>query len=845
MNTLYSRLFVTLILFLVCNGVFGQIPVGGTQLNASTGTTWQKIGVGTLTQVSVSGQPFATALRLTVGANVNNTWDSQIKFPAVAGIEANDIVLVAFYARTISAAVETGEGGLNVIIEHNVTYAKDLSHKVNIGQEWKQYFAPVKCVSNWPTAQISYLFHTGFPSQTIEIADVRFINYKQTRTLEEMPVTEITYGGQDEDADWRSPAAERIDQIRKGIADIYVYDESGQVLENAEVSIEMVRHQFGFGSAIPASRFLTNTTFRNKVYELFNEVVFENDLKWPNFNPNSTLNLRRSLDSLDKHNIAVRGHTIMWPAWRWLPTSLRTFENDLVALRLQIDKHIDEVTQFAKGRLIDWDVINEPYSEKDIMAILGNEVMADWFKRTRQNDRGVKRYLNDYGILSGGGINKVKQDSYYNLVKYIDDLGGGVDGIGLQGHFGGDLTSIPKIYSILDRFAELGKDIKITEHDINITQRKVQADFTRDFMTIVFSHPAVKSLLFWGFWESSHWMPNAAMYNTDWSIRPHGEMYIDMVFNQWWTKLTHGMTDDQGRVSLEGFLGTYSYTVKSGDTERTGTFTLDHSKQSELPNEIIISLDKAIPVQVSITTAIPPVLCEGEHITLNAPSGEGLAYTWYRDSVLLEETSDKLETGVAGSYIVNVSKGAVELTSPPFEVTVNPFPEAKITVDGDLSFCPGGKVTFHANTSKELTYTWKRGDAIIHGSVPSINANTAGSYTLTTNAKGCSTTSEPVQVQVYAQNDPACTTGINDPADLFRVYPNPFQGSFTLETSSLHGGMIHAELFNVAGALVYSAEINPTALKTIIPVSTPGFYLLKVSDADGTRTVKLVGGVAR
>jgi GH35 family endo-1,4-beta-xylanase len=96
------------------------------------------------------------------------------------------------------------------------------------------------------------------------------------------------------------------------------------------------------------------------------------------------------------------------------------------------------------------------------MDILGKDIMADWFKRVRNNDRTVKLYLNDYSILSGGGSDTKKQDSYYNLVKYIDEKGGDVEGIGMQGHFGSELTSIPKVYTILDRFAELGKEIKIT-----------------------------------------------------------------------------------------------------------------------------------------------------------------------------------------------------------------------------------------------------------------------------------------------------------------------------------------------------------------------------------------------
>jgi endo-1,4-beta-xylanase len=842
MKPLYIKSLILLSVIITTTTALAQIPEGGLQLNATTGNTYQKIGVGTLTTVTVSDQTFTTALRLTVGANINNAWDSQIKFTPVAGIETGDVILVAFWARTIEAQIETGEGGLNVVIEHNTTYAKELYHKVNISTEWKQYFTPVKVNSTWTTSQVTYSFHTGFPNQTIEFADVRFLNYKQTLTFEDMPQTLITYAGQAPDAPWRAPAQERINQIRKGIADIIVYDENGQVVEDAEVTIEMIRHQFGFGSAIPAARFLSNETFRQKVYELFNEVVFENDLKWPGFNTTSKSNVSKSLDSLDKHNIAVRGHNIIWPAWRWLPTSLRTYEKDPVGLRAEIDKHIEEKATFTRGRLNDWDVINEPYTEKDLMNILGNEIMAEWFKQVRNIDRGVKLYLNDYGILSGGGINKAKQDYYFNLIKYIEDLGGEVDGIGFQGHFGGDLTPVSKLYEIVDRFAAYGKDIKITEHDINITQRDVQAEYTRDFMTMMFSHEAVKSVMFWGFWESSHWMPQAALYNADWSIRPHGQMYKDLVFDQWWTKQEDAVTDGEGKASLEGFLGTYRYTLKSGATERTGTFTLDHSIKSGLGNTIILSLESELPAQITLTSDKPGILCEGETLTLSATASSALQYKWYHNDELMDVQTASVVTGKAGTYRVVAYVGDIEFTAPAFEVKVNPLPASVIEVTGELAFCPGGKVKLSvANPSVDHYYTWHKETTKIDGSVKTIDVNQSGSYTLTANSSGCIAKSEPVNVTVYGAADPNCTTGIDRMNEMFRVYPNPFKGSFVLESEGMFSGPMKIELFNAAGMPVYNTTLLPSQSKITIPVGAPGVYNLKVSGTDGVKTFKIIG----
>lgn len=840
MKLLNLKLLTASLLIFAHLVAFAQIPDGGQSLINEAGSNYVKAGSkGTLTSsIPITGQSFTTGFRYTTVADISNTWDGQVKFSGIAGIAANDVVLVSFYARTLSSIQESGDGALVVCIEDNKTYAKEIYLKIAIGHEWKQYFAPLVCKSTLASSAVSYSFHTGFASQSIEVAEVKFLNYKNTLTVNELPVTEISYYGREAGAEWRAPAAERIEQIRKGVVEMIVYDEQGEVMENANVSIEMARHQFGFGTAVDANRFMSNTVYRKKVLELFNEVVLENDLKWNAFKP-SSLNLKRTLDTLNRYKIPVRGHNVIWPSFKYNSTALKTLSADPVAFRNEIDRHIDEVTQFAKGRVIDWDVLNEPYSEKEFQTILGDEAMADWFKRVRQNDRNVKLYINDYSILSAGGMDINHQNGYFDIIKYIDSKGARIEGIGLQGHFGSDLTPITKVYSILDRFASLGKEIKITEHDINVTQRAVQADYTRDFMTIVFSHPSVKSFLVWGFWAGQHWLPEGAYFASDWTIRPHGEAWEDLVFNQWWTKKTDKTTDAEGKVEFEGFLGTYQYTLTSADKVRTGTFNITNSRKSSLSNKVMLSLDTAIPDNIGITTTQPTCLCEGEEITLNAPAGTGLTYQWFRGSDLLAEQTASMVASQPGTYSVKVSKGAVETTSAPLEITVTQIPTAEITTTGELSFCPGEKVTLQANTSIELTYSWMKGPTKIQGSVTSLDISESGSYRLVTNVYGCSASSEPVAVNVFSASDPACTTGLEDNPVGWKVYPNPFNDHFIVETTSENSAPLLAELFDAKGNIVFKQLLDKASTRIHIPVNTAGFYTLRISNKDQIKNFKL------
>lgn len=833
-----------LIFFFILNCGFlsAQIPAGGISLIKETLPNYQKLGNITVTTISISDQTFTSGFRLTSTANVNNTWDSQIQFTKVAGIENNDVILISFYARTIASLQESGDGAIIACIEENKDpYGKQIYQKVAIGHDWKQYFVPLKSKATLPMTGVSYSFHTGFASQTIEVADVKFLNYKNTITLEALPVTEITYYGRENDAPWRAVAAERINQIRKGNVDIVVYDEQGAIVKDAKVSIEMVKHKFGFGSAVASGKFIGDAVYRKKVYELFNEVVLENDLKWPSFNPNPSYNTTRTLDSLAKHGIAVRGHNLVWPSFNYNLASLKTLSTNPVAFRNEIDRHIDQAVLYAKGKVIDWDVLNEPYTNKEFQAILGNEVMADWFKRVRQNDREVKLYINDYSILSAGGMDINHQNGYYDIINYIDSKGGKIQGIGLQGHFGSDLTPIAKVYSILEKFATLGKEIKITEHDINTTQRAVQADYTRDFMTIVFSHQSVKSFLFWGFWANQHWLPEGALYEADWSIRPNGQAYLDLVFNQWWTKKTELVTDSVGKTPANGFLGTYKYTITSGEKVRTGTFKIENSVKSGIENLVILSFDKTIPDNISIKTNKPSCLCEGENITLQAPSGADFSYKWYRGTELLPEVTSAIVADVAGKYSVKIEKGPIVINSDTVEVKVNKLPEAILTKTGDLEFCPGGKITFSANVSNDLTYSWYKGSTKIQGSVTSIDVSESGSYSLVTNAYGCSTKTEAVSVLVYSPTNPKCTTGINQMQNLIRVYPNPFKDSFTLDAGPLNNSSASLELFNASGIRVYNLNTDKLSEKTTIYMPAPGFYSLRVSNKDEVSIFKLIG----
>ena len=243
-----------------------------------------------------------------------------------------------------------------------------------------------------------------------------------------------------------------------------------------------------------------------------------------------------------------------------MPKDVRALKDQPEALRQRINSHIENEVSALKGRVVDWDVVNEPYSNHDVMQVLGDNEMIAWFQLARRCDPNVRLYLNDYAILSASGLDTDHQDAFEKTLRFLKDGGAPITGLGLQSHFSGTPTPPERMLSILDRFAALGLDISITEHDINTEDEQLQADFTRDFLTTVFSHPAVVAVLTWGFWENSHWKPDAAYYRSNWSLRPAGQVWLNLVTKKWWTNET-AETGADGRIRTRGFLGDYEITV--------------------------------------------------------------------------------------------------------------------------------------------------------------------------------------------------------------------------------------------------------------------------------------------
>jgi GH35 family endo-1,4-beta-xylanase len=538
--------------------------------------------------VDVTGKDFKQAIRVSSKAGAQSEWNVQLFAPIDEPAKSGDVLLARFWMRCTESM--TGEGFVGFVYEiSHPEFDKAVEVRLAASGKWKEYFVPFRAARDFPAGETRVCLRVGYDRQTIEIGGLQIVDYGKSVELAGLPRTRVSYAGRSADAAWRRAAQARIDKNRKGDLRIIVTDSAGKPVENATVHARLARHAFGFGSCVTTDNLLDPSSdgdhYRQIVEKYFNLAVFENDMKWQAVYDGISPRLDQSLQWLLDRHIDVRGHNLVWPSWRWLPAPLKQFESQPDKLREITTKHItDEVSHF-KGKLFQWDVVNEPYTNHDLINLLGGQqVMADWFKLAHAADPDTRLFLNDYGILEGGPDGAHSQ-SFYESIKYLKDNSTSIGGIGIQSHFAAALPSPMQLLQTLDKFSELGLPIELTELSLNLDDRDLQADYMRDFLTVAFSHPNVNGVMLWGFWEKRHWRPQGALFNADWSIRPHGQAWIDLVDKQWRTDVEL-QTDKGGAAGTRGFLGTYEITVSGGGKTNTTTGRLERDG-----TELRIALD--------------------------------------------------------------------------------------------------------------------------------------------------------------------------------------------------------------------------------------------------------------
>jgi len=267
----------------------------------------------------------------------------------------------------------------------------------------------------------------------------------------------------------------------------------------------------------------------------FSVVTPGNEMKWQVVEPTQGTFDWSGADRLvafaEQHGQLVRGHTLLWhnqlPDWLTSGVANGTISN--AQLKDLLHQHIVTEVSRYKGRIWQWDVANEFFTDSNPSTInpndfwishLGTGIIADAFRWAHQADPHALLFYNDYNIAGEDGTN-AKSDAVFAWLKQMLAQGVPINGVGDQGHLDTQYGfSGTQMTQDLQRYADLGLKVAITEADVRTFVNNATDQVPTDHLA-TFAQPdefgqmlkaclAVRrciSFTVWGFGDADSWVP--------------------------------------------------------------------------------------------------------------------------------------------------------------------------------------------------------------------------------------------------------------------------------------------------------------------------------------------------
>ncbi|XP_070213102.1 uncharacterized protein [Littorina saxatilis] len=380
-----------------------------------------------------------------------------------------------------------------------------------------------------------------------------------------------------ERSDWLTASHAMIDEHRKSDINLRVTVPAGVNPADVDVQLELKNHLFGFGSKVEDKLLYRKKTqhFRDMFFNLFNWATIgsfkwrfdkSRDLYSPDFS-----NAEEALDVLNEHGIKVRAHSIVWGVQKNIPDKVVATPPEELPRLLKF--HTEYMVNLTRGKVEHWDVQNEFlhghwYEE----TMKDPHVSENIFKMARPLDPKVKLYLNDFTAVNSGANTEDFHDMGVRFIK----ANTGIQGLGVQGHVKEFIKpTSTMIWRRLDRLAETGLEIFLTEFDIGWRDDVVRADWFEDAMRAYFAHPGLSGVILWGFWKDwQTYQDKYLVYGKDMKFAEQGQRFVCLTQKEWTTRKTFNLRDPIP-PSVRGFRGDYEVIIrKRGIPVQRETFTL-------------------------------------------------------------------------------------------------------------------------------------------------------------------------------------------------------------------------------------------------------------------------------
>ncbi len=239
-----------------------------------------------------------------------------------------------------------------------------------------------------------------------------------------------------------------------------------------------------------------------------------------------------ALDSIvayaQRHGMAMRGHTLCWYSTNppWLDAQMKS-DLALPAKQKLLTDFVSTVAGRYRGRIAEWDVVNEPIEPGDgwplgmrtrnnIWAVLTERYIDMAFHTARAADPSAALFLNEYGIEAATPWNERKRHALLLLLGRLKQRGVPIDGLGIQAHLRPykDKFDQQVFATFLKQVTDMGLRISITEMDFSDRggsndpqQRDIDmAAAATAFLDVALDNPATRTVMSWGVTDRYSWL---------------------------------------------------------------------------------------------------------------------------------------------------------------------------------------------------------------------------------------------------------------------------------------------------------------------------------------------------
>lgn len=418
-----------------------------------------------------------------------------------------------------------------------------------------------------------------------------------------------------------------IELHRKGFAEIKLVDCDNNPV-NAEIKIKQKTHEFKYGANIfmldEFENQEKNETYREKFAEAFNIATLP--FYWNGLEPEEgKLRFRKEspriyrrppidlcLEYCEEKGIEPKAHCLNYDLWR--PDWVKNIPVD--EYKTKLIKRFKELAIEYGDKIPSWEVTNESLAGGldewiEHSEFYRSDDYVEWsFELAEKYFPFNKLIINDWNVWLDAF--KGNRSMYYmQIERLINSQKGHLDSIGMQFHCFYDRDDEAKIgqvkynpvhlYNVLDKYAQLGRKIQITEMTIGALSceaedEEVQADLIEKLYSIFFSHPAMEAIIYWnlvdgyaagaslGDMTAGENVWHGGLLRFDMSEKPAFKR-IKKLFNEVWHTEESKSTND-GMATFKAFYGEYDVIVKTENSVVEKTIRISSQNNNQFTIQI-------------------------------------------------------------------------------------------------------------------------------------------------------------------------------------------------------------------------------------------------------------------